>query len=812
MLSDRLLSTLAISALSMTAYNATAQSPESAASSAAIPDEEPQQVVVTGTRVQTRSRLDTLAPVDVLQSDALTKSGNVELAQSLSTLAPSLNFPRPSITDGTDHVRPATLRGLAPDQTLVLVNSRRRHASALVNVNGSIGRGSAAVDLNAIPVAAIDHVEVLRDGASAQYGSDAIAGVINLQLREARDGGEALVSYGKYDTDITTARGDRSASDGGTMVASAWLGLPLGAEGFLTLTGEYRDRDPTSRGDFDTRIPPLSAPTITSRYGDPQAKDKTFYGNAGGLSLGGDWQLYGWAGYQQRDGQSAATPRLADNANNVRQIYPDGFLPYITSDIADLTAAIGTRGTFAGWNSDLSLVYGRNRVELGVENTLNSTYGASSQTTFDAGAMEYDNLVLDYGLVRGFEVGLAQPLNVAFGLEARRESYSIEAGEEASWARGPLTSPTLTPGAQGFPGFRPDNEVDEDRTSYSLYVDLETKLTEKLLASAAARGEHYSDFGSQVTGKISLRYDFVHAFAVRGTVSTGFRAPGLQQEYFTSTATNFINGVPFEVGTFPATAPIAQALGATELKPEKSRNYSVGFVFRPMRTFEATVDAYRIDLRDRIVLSENLGGVPNIDALIQPFGIGRARFFLNGVSTRTEGVDVVLRYRPTFSFVPGALELTASGNWNTTDVTRLPTTGVLSSLNPPAVLFGRINTLTFEEGTPNNKFNAAADWSTPVAFGTLGFNVKVNRYGTVTEPGTSADRDFKMGPTTLVDLALRAGVGMHFTAAIGVDNLFDQYPQPYPSVLNPTGALGFSRYSPFGFDGRFEYARVAWNW
>jgi len=810
MLSDRLLTTLAISALSMTfrSVSAEAAEPDPASDLA----EEPTQVVVTGTRVQARSRLDTLAPVDVLPSETLARSGNVELAQALSTLAPSLNFPRPSITDGTDHVRPATLRGLSPDQTLVLVNSKRRHASALVNVNGSIGRGSAAVDLNAIPVAAIDHVEVLREGASAQYGSDAIAGVINLQLREARDGGEATLSYGKYDTDISTARGNRSARDGATTIGSAWLGLPLGAEGFLTLTGEYRDRDPTSRGDFDARIPPLSALTVTSRYGDPQAKDKTAYVNAGGLSLGGDWQLYGWAGYQQRDGQSAATPRLADNANNVRAIYPNGFLPFITSDIQDLTAAAGARGTLAGWSSDLSLVYGRNRVRLGVENSVNSTYGTGSPTTFDAGGMTYDNLVLDYGLVRGFEIGLPQALNVAFGVEGRRESYSITAGEEASYARGPLTSPSLTPGAQGFPGFRPDNEVDQHRTSYSVYLDLETKLTQKLLASAAARGEHYSDFGSQATGKVSLRYDFVQAFAIRGTASTGFRAPGLQQEYFTSTATNFINGVPFEVGTFPATAPIAQALGATPLKPEKSRNYSIGFVYRPARSFEATVDAYRINLRDRIVLSENLGGVPNIDALIQPFGIGRARFFLNGVNTRTEGVDVVVRYRPAFDVIPGALELTASGNWNTTDVTRLPTTGVLSTLNPPPVLFGRINTLTFEEGTPGNKLNATADWTMPMPFGSVGFGLKINRYGTVTEPGTSADRDFEMGPTTLVDVALRAAVGKHFAATLGVDNLFDQYPQPYPAFLNPTGALGFSRYSPFGFDGRFEYARMAWNW
>jgi len=242
------------------------------------PDENVDEVVVTGTRVATRTRYESLAPVDVLPAATLEKQGTTELAEALSTVAPSLDFPRPSITDGTDHIRPATLRGLAPDQTLVLVNGKRRHQSALVNVNGSIGRGSAAVDLNAIPMAAIESVEVLRDGASAQYGSDAIAGVINLRLRDAREGGDASLTYGQYDTEVETERGSRHADDGATMTASGWVGLPLGAEGFLTLSAEYRDRDPTSRGDFDNRVP---GSPVTSRYGDAEVRDITGYVNAG---------------------------------------------------------------------------------------------------------------------------------------------------------------------------------------------------------------------------------------------------------------------------------------------------------------------------------------------------------------------------------------------------------------------------------------------------------------------------------------------------------------------------------------------------
>lgn len=772
------------------------------------------EIVVTGTRVQDRSRLDTLAPVDVLTTEALSNQGSTELAEALSTLAPSLNFPRPAVTDGTDHIRPATLRGLAPDQTLVLVNSKRRHQSALVNVNNSIGRGSAAVDLNAIPLAAIERVEVLRDGASAQYGSDAIAGVINIRLRQARDGGETAVTFGAYDTDVDTARQSRSESDGETLTASAWAGFELGPEGFLTVSGEYRDREPTSRGDIDPRLAaqtPPEAPSVNSRYGDAEVEDITFYANAG-VPLNPDWELYGWAGFQTRDGSAAATPRIRSNANNDITVYPTGFLPIITSDIKDVSAAWGLRGALAGWDADASLVYGRNEFDYGVENTINGTLVPNSPTTFDSGGMEYDQLLLNFGLVRGLDWGFAAPANLAVGVEARRETYAIRAGEPDSYRAGPRSGAGITPGAQGFPGFQPTNEVDEDRTAVGIYGDVEVQFTDQLLGSFALRGENYSDFGSNVSGKISGRYDFTDRFALRGTVSTGFRAPGLQQQFFTSTATNFINGVPFEVGTFPATSPIAGALGASELDAEESENYSLGAVFRA-GSLEATIDAYQINIDDRIVLSENLGGRPDIDALLQPFNVGLARFFINGVDTETKGVDAVLRYRFDTNSA-GRIDLTTSANFNDTEVIALPTTGVLSALNPPPALFARINTLLFEQGQPDSKLTFVADWTYPVGFGNVGAMVKATRYGEVMEPGTAADgsRDLLMGEETLVDLELRSKVGDHFRASLGIDNVFDEYPVPVPAFLNTAGLLGFSRYSAFGFNGRFWYGRLSYNW
>ncbi|MEO6186250.1 MAG: TonB-dependent receptor, partial [Steroidobacteraceae bacterium] len=393
---------------------------------------------------------------------------------------------------------------------------------------------------------------------------------------------------------------------------------------------------------------------------------------------------------------------------------------------------------------------------------------------------------------------------------ARRESYSITAGEVASYIAGPRQGAAFgnpTPGAQGFPGFQPGNEVDEHRSNIALYAEFEAPLSSKLTTSIAVRGEDYTDFGSEVTGKMSARYEFVDSFALRGTVSTGFRAPGLQQSYFTSTATNFIAGVPFEVGTFPPSSAVARALGAQPLQPEESTNYSLGAVFQ-LSGFEATVDVYRIEIDDRIVLSENLGGTPAIDALLQPFGIGRARFFINGVDTTTKGIDAVLHYAlPTAAI--GKWDFTLSANWNSTDVTSLPTTNVIPQ---GGTLFGRINVITFEEGQPDNKQSLMVNWDQPTGFGGLGATLKATHYGKIVEPQPTAPLDVYLGSAVLVDLELRTRFGHGFTVAAGADNILDKYPTKTPIAVNTTGATSYSRYSPFGFNGRFLYARLGYNW
>ncbi|MFM8753431.1 MAG: TonB-dependent receptor plug domain-containing protein [Phenylobacterium sp.] len=788
------------------------------AAHAAEPAGEVEELVVTGSRTEGRTRLETLAPVDVISTQALTRQGNTEMATALAAVAPSMNFPRPSITDGTDSVRPATLRGLAPDQTLVLVNGLRRHPSALVNVNGSIGRGSAAVDLNSIPTVAVDRVEVLRDGASAQYGSDAIAGVVNMRLREADEGGSASVTYGVYDTRVRTARNlkGRDKTDGPTYTVAGWQGLNLGSDGFLTLSGEYLFRNPTSRGDLDPRVTPSK---VTSRFGDPQVDQITVYANAG-KPLADDWSAYGFGGYQQRKTDSAANPRLANNtAQNVPAIWPNGFLPLITVDITDYSVAGGLRGTLGGFDIDAGLVYGYNQVHYGVRDSVNASMGVGSPTDFDAGKMQYDQLVATLGGVRPLDFGLVSSANLALGIELRREHYQITRGETASWIFGGIAGRAA--GSQGFPGFQPGNEVDKDRNSQSVYADLDLPVTDAFGLAAAVRYENYSDFGAQTTGKVSARYDFNETLAVRGTVATGFRAPALQQQFFTATSTNFlsVNGVstPVEVGTFPATSPVARSLGGKALEPENSVNYALGLVFRP-GAFEATIDAYRIDIDNRIVLSENIQcnptGTPTAQAicgLINPPGtnaqLGAARFFINGVDTETVGLDIVARYRWDMGGF-GELDVTGAANFNDTDVTAVPRTSVLQALPVPPPLFDRANRITFEEGTPAAKYVLNVDWTQ----GDFGLSGKLTRYGDVSVPNNNAALDYKVGEHVLLDIEGRWNSEGGLGIALGVSNALDQYPNRTPTNVNTNGPIGFPSFSPFGFNGRYVYARLSYNW
>jgi len=814
----------------------TASSPMWIASVFAQTTQEPsrEEVIVTGTRVADRSALETAVPVDVVTSESLQNLGVTEVNQALAVSLPSFNFPRPGLADGTDTVRPATLRGLAPDQTLVLVNGKRRHSAALVNLNGTIGRGSAAVDLNTIPNAMVQSIEVLRDGASAQYGSDAIAGVINLRLRENRDGGDINLSYGwresSYKVRTTPVAADatwsapstikRDVSDGETLTFSAWKGLPLGSDGFLTIAAEYKDQERTERGGWDHRqqYPRIGTAydpreqtidRFNAWYGEPELDQKTIFLNAG-YDLSDTMEVYGWASYQDRDAESAGFFRRALDDRNVISIYPNGFLPVIAPEVTDYSAGGGVKWQLADWDFDTSLVFGKNKMEYTIENTLNRSLGPASKTVFDAGGYDYDQLVLNVSAVRPIAMSmLASPLNVAVGIEARRESFGIFAGEPDSYRNGGVLlngGPTPS-GSQVFPGFQPGDVTDEDRTAVGAYIDLEANITEKFLASVALRGESYSDFGENVSGKVSLRYDITQGFALRGSAQNGFRAPSLQQQFFRSTSTNFIDGVPYDIVTFPATAPPAVALGARPLDAEESLNFSIGAVMR-FGDLSLTIDAYQIKIDDRIVLSENLTQA-NVRSYLAAQGftaIGGGRFFINGVDTETRGVDLVANY-PIDLANAGKLDLTFTANFNSTEVNRVPQTAQLAALNPAPPLFDRLNVLTFEEGTPENKFALGLNWS----LDRMGVTLRATRYGEVLTPGTTAALDFTDSPATLIDLEGRFGITDNIKVAVGADNVTDEYPDPVPPALNTTGNAPYSNYGAFGRSGRFVYGRLTYS-
>lgn len=819
-----------------------------------------EQIVVIGSRRQDRTVADSPVPVDVIGGAALTQSGYTDANRVLNQLVPSFNFPQPSITDGTDALRPATLRGLSPDQTLVLVNGKRRHTSALLNINGSVGRGSAAVDLNTIPTIAIERIEVLRDGAASQYGSDAIAGVINIQIKKAA-GFSASATWGKYVTsmdgvsdysgvvtgptgqpvlDPTAGAGGvyqldrggaRKRRDGDTLTLATNIGLPVGDQGYFNFTAQFQDRDPTNRSGADPRqqynsVNGAADPReftinrFNHRYGDPRTSDFNFFVNAG-YELTPEIEFYTFGSYGIRDAQSAGFFRRPNDARNrdwsasttaFVPYYADGFLPMIVSTIEDVAFAGGFKGDVSGWNYDLSTVYGHNSFHFFVEDTFNTSYGQASQRRFDAGKLSFGQTVVNLDLQKTFDVGFTD-LSVAFGGEYRNENFRIDAGDPQSYLGGPFAGPPFNAaaGAQVFPGFRPSNEVDASRDSFAGYLEVEGDVADILTVQLAGRYEHFSDFGDTLNGKVAARLEPVKGFALRGSLSTGFRAPSLHQQYYATSSTNNVNGTLVEIGTFPVSDPVAIALGSRPLDAEKSLNWSGGVTFTMVPGLSITADYYNIKIDDRIVVTENLQG-PQVVSLLQGAGfnnITSARFFVNGIDTRTQGVEVIGSYRlPDFGV--GKLSLTAGYNYNKTEITNY---AALPSL-PGLTLFGRQESLRLTRGQPRDKINLGFDWD----YGMFGLTARANRYGKVLVPGVDAARDQELGRQWVADLELRANPTEHLQLAIGANNLFDSYPDTVYAGLQNGQNYGlngyftpYSSFSPAGFNGRFLYGRVSVN-
>ncbi len=781
------------------------------------------ELVVLGSRAA-RTAIETPVPVDVLSTDDIVDTGMTETSRMIQFLAPSFNFSTSTISDGTDIVRPSTLRGLGPDQTLVLLNGKRRHNSALVHVNGSIGRGTAGVDLNAIPASAIERVEILRDGAAAQYGSDAIAGVLNVVLKS---------SVGKTQVDLNV--GQQYEGDGEVTSVSLNRGWEVGNGGFLNLTAEYRDRGFTNRAGPDPRRifnfleqqfgqPALSSGTpdpreqtynrLNHRYGDAESENLYLFVNSD-IPVGEDASFYFFGGISEREGESAGFNRLPSQSRTSILIHPEGHLPLINTSVDDLSFAAGVRKSFGDWSMDASVTHGDNEFNFFISNSANTSLGAASPTSADAGTLKFGQTSFNLDFFGARTLG-STPVNVAIGAEWREDRYEIVAGDTASWVDGGVPDQfggRAPAGIQVFPGFRPSNQVDESRDNVALYGDVEINPSERLLIGLAARYEDYSDFGETLDGKLALRYEVSDRFAWRGSVQTGFRAPSLHQANFNNISTQFVDvgGVitPLEVGTFRVSSAVARALGAQPLKEETSTGYSLGFTARPRPDLSITVDVFKVDIDDRIVISGRFAASnPQIAPLLAPFGVSAAQFFTNAIDTETEGADVVVAWSKPLGD-DGSLSITGAVSLNETSIAGpVRTPPQLAGLGE--TLFDTIERTYVETGQPRESGNLAARYRR----GPFGLLVRVNHFGDVTTTESSTDPTAlqTFGAKQLVDVDVSYRLGNGVTLRVGANNVFDVYPDKQIARNDFNGIFVYPRRSaPFGFNGGYYYARLTFE-
>ena len=803
-------------------------------------------------------------PVEVITELEIRASGFTETSELLQALIPSYNSPKGYITDGSDHMRPATLRGMAPNQTLVLVNGKRRHQGALVHVNGSVGRGSTQVDLNAIPASAIAKIEVLRDGAAAKYGSDAVAGVINLILKES-GGADMSITYGQnhsyfdrgyaageglidgqdastygwdlddehegngylpYSADRGWARSGNETilkQDGQSLIIHAGNGMEVFG-GNLYISGQIRDGGRSNRAGLDPRRQYFAGMDAEEaafdrenhRIGAGEFEQVSMMWNGSFPMERGT--LYTFGGFNTRNGESGCYYRRAQDNRTLRAWYPDGFLPLISPELSDKSFAVGMKGLMGDYAYDLSVNTGSNDFAWGMQNSHNATYGTGpgQQSDFDLGTLGYSQTTVNFDLTKQLEMdGFAGPVSLAMGAEMRMENYTIEAGEEAGYADGgfdvldgPNAGNGAAVGCQCLPGLSPTNEQDRDRDAISVYVDAEANVLENLLVNVALRTENYSDFGATTNGKVAVRYEIQDGVAARGSFSTGFRAPALQEAYFSSIATNFIDGIPYEVGTFPNDSEPAIALGAKDLEPETSTNLSMGMTYKD-DTFTLAVDAYQIKVDDRITMSETFNGSGATSDMATFFAdrnipaVG-GRYFFNGINTETNGLDIVATMTQDLS--NGSLLLKAAMNFNDTEVTNkgdLVTPTQLADYTTDQLL-GRANTVRFESSSPAEMFQFSARVQRP----TTTFMVKMNRWGEVTIPSGSVEREQVLSSKWTTDMEYSFQATSQVRVSFGMNNVFDVYPDKTIKRNSFNGIFQHSGYSPFGFNGRYVYTRL----
>lgn len=798
---------------------AIAGAPHVALGADAPADDGLEEIVVTGTRGQPRTVLENPTAIDVLGAEDVQRlAGGLQLRDVLTQLVPSFQSTTVGSSSFNSLTRPAGLRGLSGVHVLVLVNGKRRHNSSIIDFNsGATSAGGNPVDLDLIPASAIERIEVLRDGASAQYGSDAVAGVINVILRNERTGGSARFEAGeRYGR-------DGSGHDGDTQQLGGSLGFAIGGEGALTLSLDAKRSDSTVR---NADVPGTFYFPLAGNAPDPReatVNRRTYLGGlpeVEELKLAqtlvipvGDVEFYSDGTFGSRKARVGQAGRKPNTNQNVVQIYPDGFTPFYTLDETDYQLTGGGRFEIGGWNADLSTTYGSNDADNGADNTLNASLGPASPTSFKTFNSQFDQWTTNLDLTRRLEIGGG--LQVSFGGEFRHESYQTRPLDAASYVNGgyfyPAGTPTLAGrpaqvGAQGAIVVTPEDAADISRDVSAAYVDFAWDVSERFLVTAAGRFEDYDDSsGSVLSGKLSARYEFNDSFAVRGAVSNGFRAPSLAQQAFaqTSTSINLVGGVfvPVLTKVVKTGSPIANALGAAPLDPERSRNYSLGFTLQPSANLSVAVDAYQIDLDDRITLTGLLSGtgVRNILIANRFSGDQSVRFFTNAVDTRTRGFDVVATHTAAGTRF-GTFRSTLAYNRNKNEIQAIaPNPTQLAGLG--LTLFDRRTQGWFTEG-PKSKLILGLDWSN----GPWGVNVRETRYDSYRLLDTVAANDQSFGADWVTDLELTWAVSDQFKIGIGAFNLFDAYPDR-TTVAN---TIGLSPYGagPYGAYGGYYYGRV----
>ncbi len=783
-------------------------------------------VTIVGTRARPRTDIKRPVPVDIHTAKDLQATGQIEPGQQLQFSSPSYNSSKYAINGSLVYADYATLRGLGPDQLLVLVNGKRRHQFSIPHIGFSISRGMVVTDMNTIPSLAMERIEILRDGAASQYGSDAIAGIVNIRLRNNVNQGIFKTQWG------TTKEGD-----GQNFSAALNYGFKLGKDkSFLNLTLHYQklgesDRsDPytgtiysaTKRIDDSTRAArgywPATGPFRVGVFGTADVKSPQFFINAG-YPINDKWSLYTFGGYSYKKalGYGFFRNAIPSNSNSNPAIYPDGYTPEFPAEDKDYSAVFGiTKSILKGWNMDFSFGYGKNQADRFAENTTNASMGAASPTEFFVGSSSFKQSTIEANFSKNFEgFWNMKALNLALGSQFRADGYELNRGDSNSYRVGPLAqSNGKTPGVQGIAGTSPQDEADENRTNIGIYADAEADVTENFLVAAALRYENYSDFGSNFSGKIAIRINIAKNFALRGSINKGFRAPSLQQTFNSATSTLVQAGQIRYTKQYRSDDPLLDTIGIEDPKPEISWNYNLGLVAKAGDKFLFSIDAYLIDITDKIVISEALV-VNNITALrtrLQASGIQQISFFTNHVNTQTKGIDLVASYKSGIG-ASGLLNITAAATFNKTEITEIKKTPdqLQAGTTAPIKIIDTINIALIETAQPRQKII----FSVSYGIGKFTFAGRATYFGKVTaweKPAGLPHLPQTFDGKTLLDASVTFNVTKKIQVAVGSNNINNAFPDKVFTNYSAysTGQSPYNRnVNQFGFNGAFYYVNAS---